>query len=156
VTSELVIFFSAITPVGELRAAIPLGVLGLGLPWPQVFLISILGNMLPVPILTIILAYLGSRVEHMDNPLGSLLRWRANQIRTKFKHLSKRYEILGIVLLVAIPLPFTGAWTASLAVWTLGISPIRGIPAILAGIVIAGVIVMALVLTGTRFAGIIS
>jgi len=54
-------------------------------------------------------------------------------------------------LLVAVPLPFTGAWTGSLAVWLSGVSYTRGIASITLGVITAGLIVTALYLTGSKF-----
>ena len=46
----LVTFFTAMTPIGELRASIPLGVVHYDLPWGWVLLLSIAGNLMPVPV----------------------------------------------------------------------------------------------------------
>jgi uncharacterized membrane protein len=59
-----------------------------------------------------------------------------------------RYGPMAIILIVAIPLPMTGAWTGSLAVWALKVPLRQGLPAIAAGVVIAGVVVTALTLAG--------
>ena len=70
-------FLLAMTPLGELRLSIPLGIVTLGMAWPLVLALSIAGNMLPVPFLLGALRTVGARVERMDNVLGSLLRWRS-------------------------------------------------------------------------------
>ena len=60
----------------------------------------------------------------------------------------QRYGFFAIMLAVAIPLPLTGAWTGTLIVWTLNEPVRRGLPAIAAGVVIAGIVVTSLTLAG--------
>ena len=64
----------------------------------------------------------------------------------------RRYGFFGIVLVVAIPLPLTGAWTGTLVVWALGEPARRGLPAIAAGVVIAGAVVTAMTAAGLELA----
>ena len=145
---ELLTLFAAMTPLGELRLSIPLGIGTFDLAWPLVFALSIAGNLLPVPFLLWALGAVGGRVERMDNALGSLLRWRTAGIERQWGARIRRYGFPAIVLIVAIPLPLTGAWTGSLAVWALRVPAGRGLQAIAAGVLIAGAIVTALTLAG--------
>ena len=145
---ELLTFLAAMTPIGELRLSIPLGVGEYGLAWPLVLALSIAGNMLPVPFLIWGLRTVGGRIERMDNVLGRLLRWRTRSVEARWGEPIRRQGFPAIVLLVAIPLPFTGAWTGSLAVWALGVPATRGLMAIATGILIAGAVVTALTLAG--------
>ena len=117
---DLKTFLLAMTPLGELRLSIPLGIVTLGMAWPPVLALSIAGNVLPVPFLLWALRMVGARVERMDNVLGSLLRWRTRSIEARWGDRIRRYGFLAIVLIVAIPVPLTGAWTGSLAVWAPG------------------------------------
>ena len=145
---ELLTFLLDVTHVGELRLSIPLGVGEYGLAWPLVLALSLAGNMLPVPFLLWALRTVGGRVERMENAAGRLLRWRTRSIEARWGERVRRRGFPAVVLLVAIPLPLTGAWTGSLAVWALGVPPARGLLAIGTGIVIAGAIVTALTLAG--------
>ena len=147
---ELLTFLTAMTPIGELRASVPLGIVQFELTWPVVFLLSILGNMTPIPPILYMLRTVGGRIERMDNPLGALLRWRTARIERQWGSTVKRYGLLGIVIVVAIPLPFTGAWTGALTVWALRVQPRLGLIGIAIGIVIAGIIVTALTLAGVE------
>ena len=127
---ELIIFLTAMTPVGELRAAIPLGLCEFDLSWPVVLVIAIAGNLVPVPFILLGLNRLGKRVESFHNPVGTLLRWRSRQVRRRFERVRPRYHFLALTLLVAPPIPFTGAWTGTMAAWAVQM-PLRGaIPAI--------------------------
>ena len=145
---ELLTLLAAMTPLGELRLSVPLGIATFDLAWPLVFALSIAGNLLPVPFLLWALGAAGGRVERMDNALGALLRWRTASIERRWGARIRRYGLPAIVLIVAIPLPLTGAWTGSLAVWALRVPTGRGLLAIASGVLIAGTIVTALTLAG--------
>ena len=145
---ELLTLLAAMTPVGELRAAIPLGILTFDLGWPLVFVLSVAGNVLPIPFLVYGLRITGRRVHRMENVLGAALRWWTARVERRWASLVRRYGVLAIVLIVAIPLPFTGAWTGSLAVWAFSMPPVRGLSAVAAGVLIAGVLVTAFTLAG--------
>ena len=149
-SDELLTLLAAMTPVGELRAAIPLGILTFGLAWPLVFAVSVAGNVLPIPFLVYGLRTVGRRVQRMENVLGAALRWWTVRVERRWAGLVRRYGILAIALIVAIPLPFTGAWTGSIAVWVFGMPPVRGLLAIATGVLIAGVVVTALTLAGVE------
>ena len=145
---ELVTFLTAMTPIGELRASIPLGILTFDLSWPLVLLFSIAGNLVPVPFLILGLRRTGRWLESFPNPAGRFLLWRSARLEAQLAGSISRYGPMAIILIVAIPLPMTGAWTGSLAVWALKVPLRQGLPAIAAGVVIAGVVVTALTLAG--------
>ena len=135
-------------PVGELRVAVPLGLVKYDLAWPLVLALAIAGNLAPVPFILLGLNRLGRWAEGFPNPAGAFLRWRSRQVQRRFERVSPRYHILALILLVAIPLPFTGAWTGTLAAWVLQMPLRRAIPAIVAGVGIAGGLVTGLALAG--------
>ena len=145
---ELVIFFTAMAPVSELRASIPLGLVRFDQPWWLVFLLSVAGNLVPVPVLVLTLRRVGRWMEQMPYPIGPLLRWRAEQLRRRYEGAVKRYGPAVIGLVVAIPLPFSGAWTGALLAWALQVPPRQSILAIGAGVLLAGALVTALTLAG--------
>lgn len=146
--NELVIFLTAMTPIGELRASVPVGIVTLGLPWPTVLIFSVLGNLIPVPFLLWILKWLGKQIESTPNIAGKLLKWRTTQLEKQYSRVFKRYGLWTIILIVSIPLPFTGAWTGSLVVWALNVPIKQGLIAIAVGVCIAGLIVTALTVGG--------
>ena len=147
-SDELVTFLTAMTPIGELRASIPLGLLTFDLPVWSTFLLSVTGNMVPVPFLILLLRKLGAWLERQNNPLGSLLQWRTNNVRSRYAPQLARYGPMSLVLLVAVPLPVTGVWTGSLAVWALHMPLRQGLAAIAAGVLIAGGVVTGLSVAG--------
>ena len=145
---ELVVVLTSMTPIGELRAAIPLGLVKYDLVWPIVYILAVLGNLAPVPFITVGLRTVGGRLERRDDLLGRLMRWRTQKIQERWGATITRYGFLGVMLIVAIPLPLTGAWTGTLAVWVLRVPLRTGFAAIAAGVLVAGVIVTILTQLG--------
>ncbi len=140
---ELLVFFLSALPVGELRAGIPIG-LNFGLnPW-LVYVLAVLGNLAPVlPILLFmepVSRWLMGHSRFFDQILGGLFE------KTRVKHGEKidRYGAIALIAFVAIPSPGTGAWTGSLVAWLFGIKHRHAIPAIVLGVLIAGVIVLSI------------
>ena len=146
----LEVLLAAMTPVGELRLSIPFGVYTLGMPWLPVLLLSLVGNMVPVLLLVPGLERTSRFLTSFPNPLGRLLQWRVERLRqTQAKRFAK-YGPAFLVVLVALPLPFTGAWTGSLAAWVFQVPARTAIPLIAVGVLLAGVIVTLLTLAGAQ------
>lgn len=135
----LVTFIIAMTPVFELRAAIPVGV-SLGLPVLEALCVSIIGNMLPVPFILIfirrIFAWMRSHMTKIEHVVAKL-EARAEEKR----EIVTQWQFWGLVVLVAVPLPGTGAWTGALVAALMDMRLKKAVPAILLGVVIAGLIV---------------
>ncbi len=132
----------AMAPVVELRGAIPFGVsLGLGI-WPA-FFAAVVGNLLPVPFLIIyirrIFAFLRRKLPRLHSLVDRLERKADGK-----RDVVDRYGFWGLCILVAIPLPGTGAWTGALVAALMDIRLRRAMPAIAIGVVIAGLIVSLL------------
>ena len=141
-------FLAAMTPLGELRLSIPLGIWTLGLPWYQALSVSVAGNVLPVLFLVPGLEQAARLLRRSFTPAARLLDWRAEKLRRVYTGRFERYGPIALVALVAIPLPLTGAWTGSLAAWVFQVPPRTAIPLIVVGIVVAGVAVTLLVEAG--------
>ena len=133
-------FFLSMVPVIELRGGIPLG-LSLGLTPAESFLCAVLGNMLPVPFL-IKLTRLVFRWLKQSPRLAPFIE-KLEQRGHEKGDLVRRYRTPGLILLVAIPLPGTGAWTGALVATILDIRMKTALPAILLGVLIAGALVLA-------------
>lgn len=135
----LSVFGLAMIPVFELRGAIPVGVAA-GLPFWMVFLTAFLGNLLPVPFLILftrrVFEWLRTKSALLERFVSRLERKAATK-----EDLLKKYELLGLCILVAIPLPGTGAWTGSLVAAVFDIQLKHAFPAIALGVLIAGIIV---------------
>lgn len=149
---QLIVVILAAMPVAELRASLPVAMTVFNLPWHQAFFLSIIGNFLPVPFLLLFLDG-ASRLISRNSKGKQFVEWvyRRTKRRTG---LIKRYQHLGLVLLVAIPLPGTGAWTGSIAAHLMGVPFRYAILDISVGILGAGIIVSGLILLGWIGAGI--
>ena len=138
-SSALVTFLVSMVPVIELRGAIPIGV-GMGLSPLAALGISILGNMVPVPFIVLFIRRIFQWMrEHM--PRLEKLVSRMEEKAAKHKDLVTKWEFWGILILVAIPLPGTGAWTGALVAALMDLRLKKSLPAIFTGVVIAGLIV---------------
>ncbi len=142
VSPYLSVFLTAMLPIIELRGAIPLGINFYGLVWWQVVIIAVIGNVIPVlPILFLLdKVSLGlSRIPIFKR----FFTWLFTRTRKKSK-IIEEYEMLGLTLFVAIPLPITGAWTGSVAAFLLGLKYFPSFLAIFLGVLIAATIVTGL------------
>jgi uncharacterized membrane protein len=109
-------------------------------------LLAVIGNMLPVPILLLFFDSLAKIIRKVE--IGKkLVDWVFRHTRRHEKIIQK-YEWLGLMLFVAIPLPITGAWTGSIAAFLMGMKFKHSFLSILCGVLIAGVIVTCLCLLG--------
>lgn len=136
---KLVTFIVAMLPIFELRGAIPVGVL-LGLPLWQSALISFLGNILPVPFIIAFVRVVFQWIRaHLRVFSGFVERMEAKAEKNREKIM--RCVFWGLLVFVAIPLPGTGAWTGATIAALLDIRMSRALPAVLIGVLIAGVLV---------------
>ena len=134
-------------PFAELRGGLPLAI-SYGISPAAAFFLAIAGNLLPVLPILLGLGW-GERVVRRWSLLERPLDWVFARTRRKGR-LIERYGAIGLILLVAIPLPATGAWTGAIAAFLFGIPPKRAFPLIIVGVLIAGVVVLALTLSGIQ------
>ncbi len=134
-------FFVSMVPVLELRGAIPVGVAG-GLRPLVAMVIAILGNLVPVPFLIIFTRRVFHWLKSKENirHMVERLEHRA----AKKSQIVEQYAWWGLCILVAIPLPGTGAWTGALVAAVLDLRLKRAMPAISLGVLIAAMIVTCL------------
>lgn len=138
----LTVLFCSMLPVLELRGAVPMG-LSLGLPHLPVLIISILGNLIPVPFVILFIRHVFQWIRgHFEWLEHTIARLEARAERKA--RLLQKYELFGLYLLVAIPLPGTGAWTGSLIAALLNIRLKTAFPTIAAGVATAGLIMYIL------------
>ena len=129
-------------PISELRGGLPLG-LSLGLSPAAAYFLSVAGNLLPVPLLLWGLRRTLPLARKLPGRPGA---WAARYLAWQERRHRERFARLGeaaLVLVVAVPLPATGAWTGCLLAALLGIPPRRALPYIALGVLIAGGIVLA-------------
>ena len=134
----LCVFGMSMLPILELRGAVPFGV-GMDLPLVPVLLVSILGNMLPVPFIILFIRKIFDWMKKKSEKLGAIAHKMEEKAAKKGDMLVK-YETLGLFILVAIPLPGTGAWTGALVAAMFNLRLKNALPAIFVGVVVAGLI----------------
>ena len=112
----LFVFFVAMVPVIELRGAIPIG-LGLGLDVLPTYIVAVVGNMVPVPVI-----YLFARkflIWGYHKPLiGGICKFfvvKGEKAGRALEAKAGRGLVAALLIFVGIPLPGTGAWTGTLA-----------------------------------------
>jgi len=147
-TVELQTFFLAMTPIGELRVSIPTALIVYRLDAMTVYLISVLGNLVPVVFLLFFLEPVSKWLSKNFSFLERFFDWLFERTRRKYNSRMEKYGYPILALLVAIPLPITGGWTGSLIAFLFGISFKKAFPAIFLGILIAGAIVTFVTLAG--------
>ena len=126
-------------PVVELRGGIPFGVAA-GLPLPLAVLAAIIGNMLPIPFLILFTRRVFEWLRRRIPLLEGLISKMESKADSK-KDLVLKYKFWGLLLLVAIPLPGTGAWTGALVATVMDLRLKSAMPAIFCGVLTAAVIV---------------
>ena len=150
VGEELCVFLCSMLPVIELRGAIPMA-FAFGLPWWEAYLISVLGNLLPVPFILLLINALikwmaASKVKFF-NKIANFLIERVEKKRERIE----KYSFWGLCFFIAVPLPVTGAWTGSLVAAVIGMKPWKAFLSALLGVLVAGVVVTLIVYGGIGF-----
>ncbi len=146
-TEWLVIIVSAM-PVSELRGAIPIGIM-LGLTPLKVFVLAILGNLIPVLPLLYFLEPVSEKLRKIAF-FKKFFDWLFKRTRKK-SNIIEKYELIGLIVFVAIPLPMTGAWTGCIAASLLKLEKKLSFFAVGAGVAIAAVIVTFLTLSAKGY-----
>ena len=140
----LFVFLISMVPLIELRGAIPYAVL-LDLPLIPSYLIAVVGNMLPVPVIF----FFARKVLlwGMDKPvIGGFFTWcvrKGERGGEKLKATAGRGLYWALLLFVGIPLPGTGAWTGTLAASFLNMDFKKSVLAVMGGVILAGLIMGA-------------
>lgn len=138
----LMTFLISMVPVVELRGAIPVGI-GLGIEPLTAAILSVIGNMIPVPFIILFIRSILSWLRKKSPRLNAWVTRLEEKTQIKAEKV-QRYEKIGLLLFVAIPLPGTGAWTGALIAAMLDMRLKSAVPMIFLGILIAATIVTML------------
>ena len=136
---EIKVMLISMIPIFELRGSIPIGVHKYQLPYWKVIPISIAGNMFPIFFILLFFDFV-TKLFFKVPFLKKILEAIFTRTRKKTEVIQK-YEEIGLMLFVAIPLPITGAWTGSLAAYLFGLKFWKSILFIFLGVCIAAVVV---------------
>ena len=135
----LTTFLVSMVPAIELRGAIPIGV-ARGLPFWVAVLVSVIGNLVPVPFIIIFIKKIFAFMREKMPKLNGLVTRLENKANSKSETVQK-YAFWGLFIFVAIPLPGTGAWTGALIAAMLEMPLKKAFPSIMLGVLSAGAIV---------------
>ena len=144
----LKVFFLAMTPIGELRLSIPVAILVYGINPFLAYFISVIGNLIPVFFIISFLNFFSDYLSKKSSFFCTIFSFIFNKTRKTHSLKIKRYGIYALIIFVAIPLPITGAWTASLIAFVFGIPFRKAFPLIASGVMISGLIVISIVGAG--------
>lgn len=145
--APIVVFLLAMSPVGEVRMSIPVGMLVFKMGWAEAFTWSLMGNLLVVPLLVWALPAFDAWA--MKSERGE--RWLTKiytKTRKKTTEKMEKYQEFSLFLLIATPVPGTGAWTGVIGAHIFGVPLKQGAPYYYAGVVAACFIAAGLVQAG--------
>ena len=137
IPNEIKLIIISMLPIIELRGAIPVGVL-LGMPPIESFLISVVGNLIPIPIVILLGRPIFNWLKK-TKLFARLMEKLEKRIEKKADSVMKK-AALGLYIFVAIPLPGTGAWTGALIASMFDMRFKYALPAIVLGVLTAGII----------------
>jgi len=132
----------AMSPVLEIRSAIPLGIYHYGLPVWKTYLLAVCGNIL---ILLPVMFFFRFSVDFLMKRSKFVKKCLSRVFEKTRKEHSKKFKIYGtlaLILVVGIPLPGTGGWTGAVIAYVFGIPVQKSLPLIASGVAMAGLIVL--------------
>lgn len=141
----LIVFFISMVPLIELRGAIPVSQ-GFSLPVIQSYIICIIGNMIPVPFIYMFAqkVLIWGQDKKIVGGVCTFFITKGRKAGEKLQEKAGKGLFWALFLFVGIPLPGTGAWTGTLAASILGMKFKHTVIAVMAGVILAGLIMMAL------------
>jgi uncharacterized membrane protein len=136
----------SISPIFELRAAIPLSIIYGESLWPFYVILSILANIAIIPAIFYFLDNLHNAFMNIK-VYEKLFTKSVNRIRKKIEHkIGTKKEFLALYFLVALPFPMTGVYTGTLAAWLFGLPRKKSLLHIIYGAITAGIIITLITL----------
>ena len=133
-------------PITELRFSIPYFILKEEVLWQKVFIISIIGNITVGLLILYIIAPIMIMLRK-NKYLYKIIEYILNRTKSK-SSIINNYKMIGLIIFIGIPLPFTGVWTGSLASYLFSIPHKKGIIGIIVGVMISSLIVLSLTFLG--------
>lgn len=143
----IVIIFISMLPFIELRGSIPVAIFVYNMNLAEAFFLSIIGNIVPVPFILLFFKQVEKWLRNYDL-FERFFNWLYERTRKRAKNWIEKYSAIALIVFVAIPLPMTGAWTGSLISYLFDLKFTKAILWIFIGVVIAGIIITAVCITG--------
>lgn len=148
--NEIITLLVAALPLSELRGAIPLGIFGFGFSPLKAFLLSIIGNTLPILPILVGLEWMSKYLSKKSYRFNRFFIWLFDRTRSKHNKHFHYWGELALFIFVAIPLPLTGAYSGAVAAFVFGIPKRHAFWSIVFGVLLAGIIVTFATLIGGR------
>ncbi len=141
ITKYILVFLVSMVPLVELRGAIPFG-LKMELPVLNVYILSVVGNMLPVPVIFFFArkVLLWGKDKPVIGKFFTFCLEKGEKGGRRLEEKAGRGLFVALLLFVGIPLPGTGAWTGTLAASILDMDFKSSVAAVMLGVLLAGVI----------------
>jgi len=147
-TTEIKVLLTAMIPIGELRVALPLALISYNINIIMAYILSVVGNVMPVFFLLLFWRYLAGWLARKSRICKVFFDWLLERTRNKFSGNYAKWGKLALVIFVAVPLPGTGAWTGTVAAWLFGFKYWESVGLIFLGICLAGVAVGIITMGG--------
>ncbi len=143
----VILILMTMVPFLELRASIPYGILFLGMHWFTVFFVCVISNLILAPLVYIFVNYIMQfflKIKFIDNIYQKFV------IRTqkKVNPYVDKYGKIGLALFIGIPFPGSGVYSGGLGAYLLGFDFKDYIKASIIGVLIAGILVTLICLSG--------
>ena len=142
IVKYLITMVIGMTPILEIRGAIPVGV-GMGLSYFEAFIAGFIGNIIPI---YFIVKYIRPLFDFFGRVkiFKKIIDWATERATKKIEESKKlqNFTALGLFLFVAIPLPGTGAWVGSLIANFLNVPFKKAVIPLMLGVLTAGLIVL--------------
>lgn len=141
------IFFFSMIPWLEARYVIPFAIEVLKWEWWQAFPIAVIGNILPIPFILLFFKHAEKWLRNFGS-WSRLMDWLFARTRDRASNKIKKYEYVGLLVFVALPVPFTGAWTGALIAYLFDLKFTKSLITIFIGVIIAASVMTMITLTG--------
>ena len=151
----LLCFLVSMVPLIELRGGVPIAV-GMGLDYWSALVVCVIGNMLPVPIIYFFARKVlewGRDKKYIGKFFTYCIEKGEHGGQKLIRRAGRGSLFVALMLFVGIPLPGTGAWTGTLAASFLNMGIKATSASVSLGVIIAGIIMGIVSLTGVHVFG---
>jgi len=149
-SSEIKTLLIAMSPLIELRGAIPIAITVYQLPITTAYLLAVIGNLVPLVFIVLVGNPLAIWFSGQAPVFKTIIDFVFGKVRKKAEKLGMLGENLIVVILTAIPIPLIGGWTGAISAVVLGLPPQRAILMVFIGTIISGITVTILTLAGKK------
>lgn len=146
----LAVAVTAMLPILELRGSVPLGILVYGMHPVVTIGLSIVAIMIPTVLWFLFLRYMVTGIRTWHPKIDNFFQWLFKRTRSRHNNSFDRWGSLALMIFVATPLPFTGAWTGAMLAYLFGIKFWKTVTFIAIGLLITGIIMAVISLGGVH------